>query len=138
MMKKTLFLLLFMIPLIGFSQDIFWEQIRPISAQVEISNPDTSDIFLIQDVFDSNRKKYIKLGAIINSASNSLGIDTLFISDFKIYIVQGTDTLISNSLPTLLTQLDSAGFTLTESQIVGLNYFTNADETDQTNYLTFC
>jgi hypothetical protein len=52
----------------------FWEQIKPIDAQVELMAPDTDDLLLIQDVSDGDLRKSVKVGSIFDMR---LPIDTI-------------------------------------------------------------
>ena len=63
-MKKIIILILLVLPFVSFSQQIRWEQIKPISAQVEKASPVDNDLLLLEDSEDGGARKYIKLSSI--------------------------------------------------------------------------
>ena len=69
-MKKIILIFMLFVPFLAFSQNsIRWEQIRPISAQVEKLVPVNDDILLIED--NAGNRKYVRidsLGAAIGGA----------------------------------------------------------------------
>lgn len=65
-MKRLLFILILLAPTLANAQALQrWERIKPISAQVAISNPTGADLLLIEDVTDGTRKS-IRLDSLLN------------------------------------------------------------------------
>ena len=60
--NKLLFLALcsLLFALRATAQNVRWEQIKPISAQLEKSTPNANDLLLIEDSEDAQKKKYVK------------------------------------------------------------------------------
>jgi hypothetical protein len=104
-MRRILLLLSFMIPFVVNAQEIFWEQIRPISAQVEVSNPDNLDLFLIQDVSDNNLRKSISVSNLHQSfmrgvyPTDTISVSSTSVSPYTYYIVDASAGEVNIEVP---------------------------------------
>lgn len=74
-LKFKLLIVLIMMAAATTAQNIRWEQIKPISAQVQKTTPNGNDLLLIEDSEASGTRKHIKISSLIAAAMQT--IDTL-------------------------------------------------------------
>ncbi len=120
-MKKILLILILMFPAFVFSQEILWEMIEPISAQVELTSPDNLDLLLIQDVSDSNLRKSITVKNLQESfikggyPTDTISVSTVSPEPYKYFIVNSSAGEVNIELP-FVNSGDSAWYSFTLEQ----------------------
>jgi hypothetical protein len=70
-MKKLFLILAFFVPVLVFGQGIRWEQIKPISAQVEKLVPVGDDLLLIED--NAGNRQYVRIDSLGSAIGGSGG-----------------------------------------------------------------